>query len=130
MAERFGAAAQYDDLTGTAAADWADAGQAQDTLRKKGGLSADEFIVGMELWMGENRGLGAPAVPSVHLHIMDAGGFDDAQRTVRRAAGPVATRRVTVELTVAEFFGLFKRFSVALSPGGMLTDREVDPQDV
>ena len=39
---------------------------------------------------------------------------------IESASGPIAVRNVRVSVDIADFHGLFKRFSVALSRAGIL----------
>lgn len=125
--ERFRASVQYNDLTGSSAADRADRGGPEEWLRGKGLMQNDEFVVGIELWVGENPGVHRDPI-AVHF-LLTKGGFDSVKETITKTSGAFATRRVTQDMPVAEFMGLFKRFSVTLSPGGMLSDRSYSYAD-
>lgn len=119
--DRFRASVQYDDLIGSSAADRADKGGPEDWLRSKGLMHSGEFVVGIEVWAGENRGAHRDPI-TVHF-LLTQGSFDSVKESIARTSDAFATRRITTEMPVAEFFGLFKRFSICLSPGGMLSDK-------
>lgn len=125
--DRFRASVQYDDLTGTSAADRADKNGPEEWLRGKGLMQDAEFIIGIEVWAGENRGVHREPI-TVHF-LLTKGSFDSVKDAVAKTSGPFATRRVTEQMPVAEFMGLFKRLSVTLSPGGMLSDRSYSYED-
>ena len=54
--EQFKASVQYNDLTGTSAADKADNISARKWLANKGFIKEDEFVVGISMSVGENHG--------------------------------------------------------------------------
>jgi hypothetical protein len=50
-------------------------------------------------------------------------GYDDVPRLLAASqGGPIPVKRVEVELTLEEFMGLFKRFSVVLTKKGLDLD--------
>ena len=55
-AEKFSASVQYGDLKGSAAADRADRGNADDWLKNNGLKQEGEFLLGITLYVGENHG--------------------------------------------------------------------------
>lgn len=119
--DRFHASVQYNDLSGSSAADRADKGGPEDWLRSKGLMRPGDFVVGIELSARENRGIHRDPI-TVHF-LLTPGSFDSVKESIAITSGAVATRRITTEIPVAEFFGLFKRLSICLSPGGMLSDK-------
>jgi hypothetical protein len=121
--DTFKASVQYGDLKGTAAADRADQKGADDWLEKKGLKQADEFLLGIELWVGENHGTHKDPV-SVHFLLVTSGGHGNVKSMLEATRGPVDVRRVSQEMPISEFFSLFKRFSVCISPFELLTGRE------
>ena len=80
-----------------------------------------EFIVGIEIWAGENHGVHRDPI-TVHF-LLTPGSFDSTKESISNTSGAFATRRVTQAMPIAEFMGFFKRFSVTLSPGGMLNEQ-------
>lgn len=121
--ETFRASVQYGDWKGTSAADNADKGDAEDWLEAKGHKKPDEFLLGVTLWAGENQGKHKDPV-SVTFLLASPRDHDSVKAQIQSAGGPVMVRRVQVEMKLLEFFGLFKRFSVAFSSHGMLDERE------
>ncbi|HET7620437.1 MAG TPA: hypothetical protein VFK39_00915 [Gemmatimonadaceae bacterium] len=124
MSDQFRASVQYNDFTGSAAADRADRGGPEEWLRSKGLAQPDEFVLGIEVWAGENAGVHRDPV-SVHF-VLVTGTFDSVEPKVRSARGTVRTTRVSAEMSIAEFMGLFKRFSVSISPKGMLDGKRYE----
>jgi len=121
--EQFKASVQYGDFSGTAAADGADKGDASDWLKKKGLQQEGEFLVGITLYVGENHGVHKDPV-YVEFLLATSGDHDNFQQMLDSHNGPVVVRRVKEQMPLTEFFGLFKRFSVHVSPHGMLEGRE------
>lgn len=52
------------------------------------------------------------------------GDHDSVLAMLNASNGPVMVRRVKASMSVTEFFGFFKRFSIAFSAHGMLGERE------
>lgn len=122
--QTFIASVQYSDWKGTAAADNADRNDIRKLLRERGVLSDDEFLVGIELWLGEMHG-DKVKPPSVGALIIDAENFEAAERILDETDDPLPVKRVDLELSMEEFLLLFKRFAVSLSWRGLdLTGRD------
>ena len=121
--EQFKASVQYGDFSGTVAADGADKGDASDWLKGKGLKQEGEFLVGITFYVGENRGSHKDPV-YVEFLLGTSGDHDNFRSLLETHTGPIVVRRVRAEMPVTEFFGLFKRFSVHVSPHGMLEGRE------
>lgn len=120
----FRASVQYDDWEGTAAADDADRNAIRDLLRGSGDLSDGEFLVGIELWLGEMHGNELER-PFVHALIVDADNYEAAERKFEETEDPLPLKRVELDLSMEEFLLLFKRFAVSLVWKGLdLTGRE------
>ena len=121
--EQFKASVQYGDLSGTAAADRADKGDATDWLKKNGLHQEGEFLVGVNLYIGENHG--SHKDPAFVEFLLATKTYHDNFKAMLDAhKGPGVVRRVKAQMPISEFFGLFKRFSVCVSPHGMLEGRE------
>lgn len=120
--EIFSASVQYDDWTGTAAADSADQNDAQEWLVAKGYKEPGEYLVGVSVYVGENRG---PHKDPVYVSFLLApqGTHDDVKARITSSGEHLKVRKVQVEMKIADFFSLFKRFEVALSMHGMLDQR-------
>lgn len=111
---RFTASVQYSDLTGTAAADRADTGDADSWLEKNGYKKPEELLAGITMLAGENHGKHEDPVVVTFLltSLADA------------SASPVPVRPVCINMELMQFFGLFKRFEIAISLRGELTNKE------
>jgi hypothetical protein len=116
--QRLKASVQYGDWEGTAAADNADHRSIHDLLREKGMIFEDEFPVGLEFYIGENHN-GEVQEPYLSVLLLDRPNYDTVAEEVKATTGPLTFRKVRVDLTLNEFLGLFKRFSVTLSLRGL-----------
>jgi hypothetical protein len=121
--QNFRASVQYDDFKGTAAADRADRGDASDWLEEKGLKQKGEFLLGLTFYAGENHGKHEDPIYAEFLLALP-GDHDTVKSMIETSAGPLPVRKVTTQMTLVEFFGLFKRFSVHLSAGEMLNGQE------
>ncbi|WP_313140347.1 hypothetical protein [Stenotrophomonas sp.] len=122
--DTFRAAVQYDDLTGSSAADRADKSDATDWLKARGLMGEDEFLVGYDVHVSPVLfGAGNNVAISTTFLLAKAQGLDNFAEVVK-ASGPIPLRRVQQDLTPNEFFSLFKRFNITLSSGGVLEGRE------
>ena len=121
--ERFSAHVQYGDFKGTGAADRSDNNDATKWLEAKSLKNADEFLVGVELYVGENHGTHRDPV-YVHFLLAKPGDFENVRSMIEGTKGPVPVRKVSVNMELTEFFSLFKRFSVAISAKDMLGGHE------
>ena len=121
--DTFHASVQYNDFKGTSAADRADKGDADDWLEANEHKKPGEFLLGITLWAGEYHGKHEDPV-SVTFLLASLGDHDSVKKRIESDGEPVEVRRVHVDMKLTEFFGLFKRFSVAFSAHGMLNDRE------
>lgn len=121
--EQFKAAVQYGDFSGTVAADRADKGDAGDWLKNKGLRQEGEFLAGVTLYITKNDDDGEHLV-DVEFLLTTIGGHDKLNLMLEHDSSPVVIRRVKAEMPIAEFFGLYKRFSVHISADGMLEGRE------
>ncbi|WP_095780057.1 hypothetical protein [Mesorhizobium sp. WSM3868] len=120
------ASVQYGDFEGTAAADDGHDQSFHNFLLDKGVLSKDDFVVGVEIWVGENHG-GPSNPPTIRALVAPAAGFDAFKGSLTRQE-KLRLREVEVELSFEEFFGLFKRFSIVLTKRGLeLGGREYEP---
>ncbi|MBY0248343.1 MAG: hypothetical protein K2Q17_11815 [Nitrospiraceae bacterium] len=120
--EMFDATVQYGDFMGTAAADRADNGGPNKWLEERGKKKPDEFVVGITLWAGESSDKHKDPVSVTFLLV--SGSHDSVKREIESGGQPLEVRNVDVDMTLTEFHGLFKRFSISISPGGMLNGRE------
>ncbi|AVO58346.1 hypothetical protein [Pseudomonas chlororaphis] len=111
------ASTQYSDLKGGAAADRADNGGPSEWLRQNGHITDDEFVVGIDFSVGENHGVHRDPV-YVSFLIVETRGFDNVAAHIAAlpADEPVEVRNVSVDMALVDFFALFKRFNVTLTP--------------
>ncbi len=121
----FRASAQYDDWVGTAAADDIDPSDIRDLLEKEGLIKPGEFIVGITFWLGENHPGQNVKAPYVSALLIDKADFETVAVALQERPDPLLLRKVDVKLTLEQFIGLFKRFSIALCRRGLdITGRE------
>ena len=120
----FRARTQYHDWTGTAAADDADVGRLDGFLRETGLIADGEFLLGVEIYVGENHE-GQVKPPNVHALIFNGRNFDNIATELADIDGPIPVRRARVDVSLNHLLGLFKRVSVNIGRRGLdLTDRE------
>lgn len=114
----FEASVQYGDWEGTAQADNADKREIHEYLKEKGLMKASEFLLGIDFFMsgemGDDRKLDPPIVRCSFLEQRGPD-FESVQATLRSIQDPIPVRVRDVELTLADFFRLFKRFNVVLT---------------
>ncbi len=122
--ESFKAVVQYGDLKGTSAADRADKADAEKWLKEQKLSQEGEFLLGIQLWVGENHGAHKDPV-SVTFLLAPLGNYDSLQKMIDSHEGPIVVRKVRQQMPIAQFLGFFKRFAVTLSAGSMLEGREV-----
>jgi hypothetical protein len=122
MSERFQARTQYGDWKGTAAAD--EFGGGADALSElfeaTGKVDPDnEVMVGLEFYCGEGffqcNGYFHPAPDE------DGSGYYPSLKAkfLRDQINPIRVKKVSVDVSLEEFFNLFKRFNVVLVAGAI-----------
>lgn len=116
--ETFKASVQYNDLKGSAAADRADMTDAANWLKDNGYIN-DEFVVGISMWAGENHGTHKDPV-SVRFLVTELIGYDNIPEMLRASGEPIQVKEIRVDMNIADFFALFKRFEITLSSGGLI----------
>lgn len=108
------AGVQYNDWTGTAAADRHDDRSLFTILVEQGKLDPNtESLVGVRLWDGENH-LPPPQEPYIYALVADAA----------TAANPKEIREVQLEMSILDFFMLFKRIEIVLADRGLEIDKD------
>lgn len=125
--ENFHASVQYNDSVGTAAADDHDTSSIGEYLRKKGLISTDDYVVGVKMWSGEVHGQYQNDPVYVSAYVARSGEYDNLQQAVDSGA-PLKVLEIKLEMPLNEFFGLFKRFEIAISRHGLIDRRDVDIQ--
>ncbi len=116
---KFKAGVQYGDWEGTAAADNADETSFTKRLLDQGLIGENEFLVGIEIWSGENHA-GVASPPTVYAYVVDGDSHANVGSYLSNKSTPAKVKQVEITLSYEEFFGLFKRFNV------VLTGRELD----
>ncbi|WP_186215064.1 hypothetical protein [Burkholderia gladioli] len=111
--ETFRASTQYEDWLGSASADRSDSTTLTDLLLERGLRTAEEFVVGAELYVGDNHD-NTIGRTTVTVYLAEGAGFDNALQAFEQARPP-KLKKVQVDLSLEEFVCLFKRFSVTLS---------------
>ncbi|MCP9885858.1 hypothetical protein KBY97_12115 [Synechococcus sp. ATX 2A4] len=122
--EVFEASAQYNDLTGSAAADWADKTDAETWLKHNGHIT-DEYVVGISMWVGENHGTHRDPV-RVKFLVSSLNGYDNIPEMLQSMGDSIKAREIRVDMNIADFFALFKRLEITLSTGGLIEGRVYD----
>src|SRR3989338_11651515 len=120
---KFIASVQYDDLKGGAAADRADRKGPEDWLKANGHRKGDEFLLGISMYAGENPGAHRDPV-CVDFLLTTLEDYESVKTMIDSSPGPINVRKVTLSMSLNDFLGLFKRFSVTLSAHGILGERE------
>ncbi|EKN4117794.1 hypothetical protein [Yersinia enterocolitica] len=126
--EKFIASAQYDDWTGTAAADNSDVNDFKKYLVQKKLINSDEFLAGIEFYSSAPQGAQGGLQFSIQALLIKAKGGDEYTELVKKAKS-IPCRKVDIEMDVKEFLTLFKRFSITISQNGLLEGREIQLND-
>ncbi|WP_175651021.1 hypothetical protein [Pseudomonas sp. Marseille-P9899] len=128
ITEVFKATVQYGDHKGTAAADDHDRDTLEDYFSARGLIAEGDRIVGVKMYSGEVHANRQEHPIYVTAYILSAEGFDQAQQELE-SAEPVPVRAVKAEMELADFFGLYKRFEIAISRHSELNGREIQVFD-
>lgn len=91
-------------------------------------MKEGEYLVGVELVVGENHGVHQDPV-WVYALLAQPGDHDNVKAMIDSSAGPVVVRRVAVQMALLEFVGCFKRLEISFSRHGMLTGHEYTYMD-
>lgn len=111
---------QYNDYKGEAAADNSDVLSVSRWLKEEGHLGEDESVVGISMSVGENQGKHEDPV-YVRFLVLN---YDEYQSVIRK--NPIPVKVIDLEMAIADFLALFKRFEVAISDNGELDGREFE----
>lgn len=123
--ETLKASVQYGDFEGTAAADEGSDKSLHQFLEEKGLISGGEFLVGIRAYVGENFG-GKAQRPWIRALIANGEGYDNVAAQIDKA-DPLELTEREIDISIEEFVGLFKRFSVVLTKRGLdLTGRDYE----
>ncbi|MGN7825990.1 hypothetical protein ACTJJ8_04525 [Agrobacterium radiobacter] len=117
----FKASTQYGDWQGTAQADDGSQVYFQNFLREKGVIDENSYAVGIRFFNGET--FDKPWIKAV---VADGAGYDDVNAQIT-STGTLRFKEVDINLTLQEFFELFKRFSIILTSRDLgLAEREYE----
>lgn len=123
----FKAHVQYGDWEGTAAADASDQLEIHDYLRNKGLLKDNEFLLAVQIFVGETHHNKVEHVYVAAFIYEGQDSFDKLKPILDQLTRPIPVRQVRLTLTLAEFVGMFKRFDVMLTWHGLnLADKDYD----
>ncbi|ACT49614.1 hypothetical protein [Methylovorus glucosotrophus] len=122
--QNFRASVQYNDLKGSVAADNADKNDAHKWLVENGYINDSEYVLGIRMWAGENQGTHRDPV-SVTFLISELQGDRNIPEMVQASGEPLQVKEIRVDMNIADFFALFKRFEVTLSNGGLIEGKAI-----
>ena len=117
--ENFKASVQYGDLKGSVAADNADMIDAHKWLSDNGHINDAEYVIGIRMWAGENHDKHEDPI-SVTFLISELKGYENIPEMLHASEEPLEFKKISVEMNLTEFLGLFKRFSITLSNTGII----------
>lgn len=123
--ENFKAGVQYNDSKGTAAADEHDRFTLSDYLLSKALIQADETIVGVKMWSGEVHGDTQHEPVNVTVYTVQTDKYSEFNDALQ-SNSVVDVREVRFDIELAKFFGLFKRFEIAISRYDELSGRSLN----
>jgi hypothetical protein len=112
----FESSVQYQDFSGSIAADRGDREAIEHWLDARNLLQQGELVCGISLSIGENHGDEVVNPVSVSIYLAKANSFDALCEQINFISGPLAVRRVETVMAFPEFLSLFKRLSLTLSP--------------
>ena len=105
---------QYQDLVGNVVADCSDhIASISHYMEERRLIGQEEFVIAIDLYV--NQG-GSPIVNAI---VAPVEGYDSVPAWLAANADPLPARKVSMELSIEEFFSLFKRFNVVMAPKGL-----------
>jgi hypothetical protein len=122
--QNFKASVQYNDLKGSVAADNADKNDAHKWLIENGHIHDGEYVLGIRMWAGENHGKHRDPV-SVTFLISELQGYSNIPEMIQASGETLQVKEIRVDMNVADFFALFKRFEVTLSNNGLIEGKSI-----
>ena len=114
----FEAGVQYNDLEGAVKADQDDHQTADDYLKQNKQMPEGNFVLGIQIYSSVHN-VREKTLTVRFLHS-DVAGYENIQGKMRAEGDAFSINEVEIEMQYHEFFGLFKRFSLTLSPNGLL----------
>lgn len=127
--ENFRASVQYDDWKGTVAADDHDNRGLNMYLEENGLINDGEFLIGFTMWSGAVHSATQEKDVTVRVLLTPTGNGKEKLDSIIKSDNPLKVREVEFHLALNKFFGLFKRFEIALSSRGLITDKEIDIEE-
>ncbi len=126
MESTFRASTKYADWKGTSSADDHDEVKARHYFTKKGIMKAGEFLIGIETIQHETHETSVKDPLWVNLFFVEKVSDYETVAAQVAAQKPLKVRKVHTEIPIADFFGLFKRFEIAISPGGLIDGLQLE----
>ncbi|MCW3479745.1 hypothetical protein OL229_09240 [Neisseriaceae bacterium JH1-16] len=112
--EYISAGVQYDDFVGQVAADCHDSLASFSAYMKGRGLIEDgEFVIAINFYSGDNGFL------STSVLVAPLQGYDSVPAWLAANPDPLPVRKVSLDVSLDQFFDLFKRFEVVMAPKGL-----------
>ncbi|MCS6237511.1 hypothetical protein G3495_20710 [Shewanella baltica] len=109
---------QYKDLNGGVHADRDDTQNATDYLRKHHNIPQGHFVFGIQVYSSvHNVRDNTLSVRFLHSNVA---GYENIQQKMAAEGAELTLNELEIDMSYNEFFGLFKRFSLTLSPNGLL----------
>lgn len=116
--ESFKASTQYGDWTGSVSADNHDRVGMRDFLKEKGLIKDGEFPISASIWIGENHGERLGRI-SIQAYIFQGEGHDTIKDAIGKMREPIPVKIIDLDISLEEFFVLFKRFNLFLNARGL-----------
>ncbi|PKN07605.1 MAG: hypothetical protein CVU73_12745 [Deltaproteobacteria bacterium HGW-Deltaproteobacteria-8] len=94
-------------------------------LEKNELIHPDELLVGISMFSGEVHTSTQDNPVYVHAYVVKATDFEEMKKLVDSEM-PLPVRRISIEMHLNEFFGLFKRFEICVSNNGLIDGKEIE----
>ncbi|MCK7459940.1 hypothetical protein [Idiomarina aminovorans] len=119
------AGTQYGDNKGSAVADNHDKNDPTNFLREQKLADENEVVVAVDFFSGEVHQLEQNSDVHVTFYVAKSrGDFGNIKEELNQT-NTVRVRELRLDMSLQQFFGLFKRFSVTLSSSGLLEGKEL-----
>ncbi|HFF2591152.1 hypothetical protein [Acinetobacter baumannii] len=118
--ERFIAATQYDNYTGTAAAETQGFSE---FLKSKNLILENEFIIGIDFSPVESNSKGKKEI-FLQIYLVKDFNYENYRENTKFET-ILDVRKVETYLDIVQFFDLFKRFNVSISWQALLENKEL-----
>jgi hypothetical protein len=82
-------------------------------------MTSEYFVIGIKMYVGENHGEHTDPV-SVTFLISELNGYESIPAMIEASDDNLPVKELHLEMNIADFLALFKRFEVTLSAGGIL----------